>query len=138
MKHFGKCKCGNCEVVIEAPFDLGELVPRMCDCDYCALHSSAMVSHPQLAIVISATTSGLKLGSNGSGQATFYQCKNCDQLLAVGATLSGVSMGAVNALMFGGLDKFSEPVSIQPRLLSPSDKAARWAKIWGSLKICDA
>lgn len=74
---------------------------------------------------------------NGSGQATFYHCQSCNQLLAVGATLDGVSMGAVNAYLFGDLRQFAEPISIQPWRLSSTEKAARWPKIWSRLTVCE-
>jgi hypothetical protein len=102
------------------------------------MNPSAIVSSPQVAIEIHAKTSALLTATNGSGLATFYHCKRCNQLLAVGAILAGVSLGAVNAFLMGNLDQFAEPISIQPRLLSPDEKVARWAEIWGSLKVCYA
>jgi hypothetical protein len=123
---------------MEIPFNLSLLVPRICDCKYCEVNPSAMVSHLELEISILANPNDLRMGCNGSGQASFHHCKNCNQLLAVGATLSGVTRGAVNAFLFGSLNQFAQPVSIQPRLLSADEKAKRWAKIWGSLKICHA
>lgn len=137
MKIRGVCKCGNCEVVAEGPIEPSELVPRLCDCEYCQQHPSAVVSNSKMVVSV-ASKSSIYTAFNGSGQATFYHCRSCNQLLAVGATLDGVSLGAVNAFIFGDLNQFADPLSIQPRLLSPSEKLARWSKVWGPLKLCYA
>ena len=134
MKLRGACKCGNCEVVAEGPIELSELAPRICDCEYCQRHPSAMISNPKMAVSVESRSS-IYTAFSGSGQATFYHCQGCNQLLAVGATLDGVSLGAVNAFLFGDLTQFAEPISIQPWRLSPTAKAARWPKVWGKLKV---
>lgn len=134
MKISGTCKCGNCEVVAEGPIELSELVPRFCDCEYCQQHPSAVVSNSKMLVSVKSKSS-IYTAFNGSNQATFYHCQDCNQLLAVGATLGEVSLGAVNAFLFGDLSQFAEPISIQPWLLSPSEKVARWSKVWGGLKV---
>lgn len=135
MKIRGMCKCGNCEVVAEGVSTLSELVPRLCDCEYCQRHPAAMISDSKMVVSVESK-SPIYTAMNGSDQATFYHCQGCDQLLAVGAMLGKVSLGAVNALLFGDLNQFAEPTFIQPRLLSPAEKVARWSKVWGSLKVC--
>ena len=107
-----------------------ELAPRICDCDYCKSHPSAVLSHPELVVAV-ASTAPLFTATNGSGQGTFYHCPHCQQLIAVGAVLGGVSRGAVNGFLFGDLTQFAEPMAIQPRLLAPEEKLARWSRVWG-------
>ena len=135
MQLSGVCQCGSCEITAEGPVEVSELVPRVCDCEYCQAHPSAVISNPKMTITIRAKASNLYEATNGSGQATFYHCKSCNQLLAVGATFGGVTMGAVNAFLFGNPNQFAEPISIQPRLLSPVEKIERWSRIWGGLKV---
>jgi len=135
MKHTGKCNCGNCEVVVETPLELGRLAPRICDCDFCQTYSSAMVSDIELDITLLIKKAGLNISTNGSGQASFYHCRCCDQLLAVGATISGDSRGAVNADLFKNRNQFAPPAAIQPKFLSPLERVERWTKIWGSLVV---
>lgn len=137
MKIRGTCKCGNCEVVAEGPIEPSELVPRFCDCEYCQQNPSAVVSNSKMVVSVKSQSS-MYTAFNGSGQATFYHCQGCNQLLSVGATFGGVSLGAVNAFLFGDLSQFAEPISIQPWRLSPTEKAARWPKVWGRLKVCYA
>ena len=50
----------------------------------------------------------------------------------------GQSRGALNAFTLDDFAQLAEPVAIQPRLLSPEEKIARWARIWGSLTISTA
>jgi hypothetical protein len=94
-----------------------------------------MISDPRMSIAVTAGAFSLYKAANGSGQADFYHCKSCNQLLVVGATLAGVSLGAVNSFLFGNLNQLGEPILVQPRLLSPGEKVARWSKIWGRLQV---
>jgi len=88
-----------------------------------------------MVISICSGESGLQLNYNGSGQAAFYHCKRCDLLVAVGATIAGQLRGAVNVYLLQDRDQFAQPIAIQPRLLSPSEKMERWAKIWATLIV---
>ena len=134
MKIHGACQCGHCETVAEGPVELAELAPRVCDCDYCQQHPSAVISDPRMVIAVTSKSS-IDTDFNGSGQATFYYCPGCKQLVAVGATFDGRALGAVNAYLFGDLSQFGAPVSVQPWRLTPAEKAARWSTVWGRLTI---
>ena len=134
MNIHGACKCGNCVVVAEGSVVLGELIPRICDCEYCQKNPSAVISHPNMTTLIESRSSIID-EFNGSGQATFYYCKSCKQMLAVGATIDGVTLGAINKNLFGKTRQFPEPILIHPWRLSPSEKIARWPKVWGRLKV---
>ena len=134
MKYLGQCSCGKNKIVVDAAIDFEKLVPRSCDCDSCRSLSlpAAMVSDPKMNISIVKEGAGLEIRKNGSEQASFLHCKNCDQLLAVGANIEGRSRGAVNAFLFKSI-KFSETIQIRPRLLSQVEKIQRWKEIWGNL-----
>ncbi len=135
VRIYGVCHCGKCEVVVEMPVDPSELVPRVCGCDYCQANPSTLVSSPDMAIEVLTYRDGLRAATNGSEQATFYHCNNCDQLVAVAAEVGGESRGAVNGLLFRNKATFAEPVAIQPKLLSAVEKAQRWQALWGRIKI---
>jgi len=94
-----------------------------------------MVSDPKLVIEIDSGNSEFLIRANGSGQAAFYHCMSCEQLLAVGANIAKQSKGAVNALVCDDRERFAKPIRVQPRLLSADEKVARWAMIWGQLII---
>ena len=136
MKYLGRCSCGKNEVLVETIIDFEKLVPRKCDCNSCRSLSlpAAMVSDPRLSISIVQGGSSLQTKTNGSKQASFYHCKSCEQLLAVGATIEGIHRGAVNSCLFKSI-KFSEAVLIRPRLLSQVEKVQRWKRIWGNLYV---
>ena len=124
--------------MLDLEVDLASLVPRRCDCNYCRSLTSkaAMISDPMLRITVTETNQRLKESANGSGQATFYHCENCDQLIVVGAPLESRLRGAVNSDLFEESVEFVEPQTIQPWLLSPQEKAERWSLLWGDLTIC--
>lgn len=136
MKHIGRCHCENSQVVVETNFDFQRLSPRICDCDSCQSLDLpvAMVSDPSLSISVNQNLEELELRKNGSNQASFFHCKGCGQLLAVGADIHGELRGAVNAFLFKNLH-FADAIPIQPRLLSSSEKQARWDAIWGRLNV---
>lgn len=138
MKYYGKCDCSSTEVTVEFERDFGSLEPRECDCSYCRSLSSraALVSDPELRIEITTGIDNLEQETNGSGQATFFHCKSCGQLIVVGAKLSENWRGAVNCFLFNSCVSFKDAVAIQPRLLSPDEKVKRWSAIWGSLRRC--
>ena len=136
MKYLAQCSCGKNKVAVEADIDFDKLVPRSCDCDSCRELSlpAAMISDPALNISIVKENTGLHVRKNGSEQASFFHCKSCDQLLAVGANIEGRFRGAVNAFLFKTIN-FSEALPIQPRLLSQAEKIQRWKEIWGNLHV---
>lgn len=134
MKLQGQCQCGRCKATTQGPMESRELRPRICDCDYCQQHPSAIISHPEINTEI-AGDAPIYVATNGSGQANFYHCQECHQLLAVGAIFDDVLLGAVNGRMFGDLAQFGEPIAIQPWKLSPQEKAARWPTVWGKLQL---
>lgn len=139
MKYMGKCACASTQVAVESTLALDSLIPRVCDCDYCQSLTldAALVSEPQLSIEIVTAAAGLRRASNGSGQATFFHCQQCDQLIAVGAELDNGWQGAVNCCLFQPALAFAEPVAIQPRLLPAAEKRQRWSALWGRLTLTD-
>lgn len=110
---------------------LENLNPRICDCEYCQSHPSAIIS--DLEMIIKFTGGTPNILNNGDKLANFYYCFQCGDFLAVGCKLNGILRGAVNHALFGGAALFGKPVQIQPRLLRPSEKLDRWAKLWGVL-----
>lgn len=135
MKYLGKCKCGNSSVMLEGVESLGVLKPRICDCEYCKKNPSALVSGPNLTVTILSLEGEFITKRNGSGQAEFYQCRGCNQLLAVGTVISGQSKGALNANLLDHREELGTPIAIQPRLLSSNEKVDRWSRIWGILNV---
>lgn len=137
MKYFGSCKCKKWKISVSIAEPLGSLKPRVCDCDYCKSHPSAVISDPRMMIELVGANGNLVVDRNGDRLASFYRCSGCGELLAVGCDIDGRRCGAVNALLLEQRDSLGESVQIQPRLLSSSEKLSRWGKLWGSLRVVD-
>lgn len=127
----GSCNCGRWQVNVSVEKSLCDLNPRICDCDYCKAHPSAVMSDPSMKINL---VGGKAIfDQNGDRLAKFYRCELCGDLLAVGCYIGGVLRGAVNSNLFGVINHFGEPIKIQPRLLSSDERQERWSKLWGVL-----
>lgn len=138
MDYFGSCTCKAWRVRVSFAEPLRELHPRVCDCEYCKAHPSAVTSHPKMQIELVGDPSGLTLAQNGDRLASFHHCSSCADLLAVGCEIKGRLRGAVNALLLDRRAELGEHVFIQPRLLAAADKLLRWEKLWGELAIASA
>jgi hypothetical protein len=91
-----------------------------------------------MAIELLSDSGNLIVNKNGDALASFYHCKECGELLAVGCYIDGRLRGAVNALLLDQKNLLGESVSIQPRLLSGAEKLSRWNKLWGNLSGIDS
>lgn len=135
MNYPGSCKCKKWKVVVSVAAPLGSFNPRVCDCDYCESHPSAVISDPRMVIELIGVDEDLVVNANGARIAGFYHCNGCGDFLAVGCEINGRLRGAANALLLDRRDSLGEPVKIQPRLLSSAEKLARWGTLWGDLNV---
>lgn len=135
MHYLGSCKCKQWALIVSTEEPLGNLSPRVCDCDYCQSHPSAIISAPAMIIELMGEHDNLTTHKNGDELATFYRCKSCGEQLAVGREFDGELRGAVNAWLLDQKNSLGPSVAIQPRLLSADDKVKRWGTLWGKLKI---
>ena len=131
MIYQGSCNCGKWQVKITVKTPLSDLNPRVCDCEYCQNHPSAIVS--DLNMIIDFIGGTAKINQNGDQLANFYYCIGCGDLLAVGHNINGVLRGAVNSQLLEDVDEFGEPVQNQPRFLKSSEKLESWEGLWGVL-----
>ncbi len=127
----GLCSCGQWQVNVRVDKSIDHLNPRICDCNYCKAHPSAVLSDPSMEIDLTGGKS--TFDQNGDRLAKFYRCKNCGDLLAVGCVIDEVLRGAVNSNIFGDTYQFGELIQIQPWLLSGKERLERWGKLWGVL-----
>jgi hypothetical protein len=125
----GTCNCGQWQVSVRVNKSAGDLNPRICDCEYCKAHPSALISDPSMEIDF--TGGRATFDQNGDRLAKFYRCESCGDLLAVGCYLSDVLRGAVSSQLFGNTYRFGEPILIQPWKLSGKERLERWGKLWG-------
>jgi hypothetical protein len=129
----GSCECKKWSIRVTTAA-LGDLNPRVCDCDYCSAHPSAVISAADMLIELFGNSDNLIADLNGDRLANFYRCKTCGALLAVGCAIGGQMRGAVNGLLLDQSGSLGATVKIQPRLLAANEKLVRWNKLWGKLE----
>lgn len=125
----GRCHCGN--VVVSASFcdQPASLAPRECDCDFCRMQGAAYVSDPRGRIRFAVhDESGLRRYRQGAEQADMLICARCGVLVGVCYREQGVLYAAVNVRVMPAV--FGAAAAVSPRLLSASEKSARWKRFW--------
>lgn len=134
--HSGTCDCNQIELYVRLPEPLSSYSPRACDCDFCSENDLVFLSDPSGSLELLSTIS-LEHITQGSGQAEFLRCMNCEQIVAVTTEVDGVLIGSVNSdcLYDAELLSVATPVSIHS--LSPKDKKARWDKTWMPVMISE-
>ncbi|WP_434360306.1 hypothetical protein NF212_07615 [Parasalinivibrio latis] len=133
MNSSGNCRCNSVSLHVSAEIDFSELNPRRCDCDYCREKPAALISHPTMEVEVGVPLNSMKAEQNGDRLATFYRCKTCDDLIVVGAKIDGEWRGAVNGELLSCRSELGDDVAISPKKLSPSEKQARWKKLWAKI-----
>lgn len=69
----------------------------------------------------------------GSEQATFLLCPNCQTVVAVGYLDEGFSVGSLNATLLNEVDKMSRSVVVSPKVLAKTEKVTRWRELWSEM-----
>jgi len=129
IAHEGNCQCGTVSMVFCTTKPLANYSPRACDCDFCISNNVSYLSEPQGSLSIKSRQK-LTRKQQGSGQATFLCCGSCDQLIAVlfNAPLEPL-IGAVNSQCLVNKNDLSSSKTSSPKLLTPTEKRQRWAKV---------
>src|SRR5690348_16984072 len=99
MNYSGSCHCGKWKIAVSSAKPLDAFNPRVCDCEYCQSHPSALISDPLMEIELIGDDGHVVRNKNGDQLATFFHCSGCGDLLAVGCNIDGRLRGAVNALL---------------------------------------
>ncbi len=127
----GACRCGSWtfEAVFSQP--VSALTPRRCGCDYCRAYPSLIVSDPDMRAQLRGGEAFTR--DNGDRLATFYYCRGCEDLLAIGCSIEGELRGALNAGLLSGTEGMRDATLVQPRVLDAAAKVKRWGALWGVL-----
>jgi len=134
MEYSSSCSCGKTRVTLTLPQSIEEYTPRACDCDFCSKRKASYISDPNGVFEITRTQNIEQL-LQGSKQATFWQCKDCDNLIAVTYESEKGLQGAVNASLFTEKYNIQEPISVSPKTLSPDEKRERWTAAWMQVQL---
>lgn len=129
MKYLSSCQCGRVETCLTLPHAIECLEPRECDCDFCKSYALIYLSAPDGELSIEAREE-LNQIKQGSEQATFWQCRSCNQIVAVTNNFDGQIKGAVNGSLFTKNWPLKNSVIVSPKVLSPEKKRERWASAW--------
>ncbi len=134
MNYSSSCQCGKIEILLSLPHSIETLEPRRCNCDFCNSHDLIYLSEPRGELTIGGN-SGLRQLKQGSEQAIFWQCKSCNQIVAVTSELDSQVKGAVNGKLFTKTRTLKIPVTVSPKVLSPEKKRERWASVWSKVNF---
>lgn len=134
MNYTTQCSCGQINITLDLPQPIDQYTPRACDCDYCVAKNAAYLSDPQAILTLSPANS-LKAQTQGSQQASFWLCNNCNDLIAVSCQYDDGMLGAVNAGVLAKDHNIQEGTAVSPKTLAPTEKLDRWRKVWGRVKL---
>ncbi len=133
FKNFsGECSCGAVTFKIQIPADEMPISPRRCSCSYCSTKQVSYLSHPKAQITL-ANSQNLNTEKQGSREANFLCCKNCDSLVAVTCSIKGSLRGSVNGDLIKERAGLSEDIAVNPGELSKEEKIDRWESVWGTI-----
>lgn len=134
MKYYSTCYCGAIKINAYFPHSIEAYQARACDCDFCAPRGLAYLSDANGTISFSPQDQMSQL-KQGSGQATFWQCNHCKQIVAVTNSENGEARGAVSKALFDNEFSLKPSIWVSPKHLAPKEKAERWSTVWSAV-VC--
>ena len=134
MRYSATCLCKSVMLDLSLPRGIDSYTPRKCDCDFCVERDLAYISGPEGRLKVSSIVP-LNVLKQGSKQASFLQCSQCNQVVAVVYDFGQCLQGAVSASLFKEGFPLSEDQTVSPKLLSAEEKRARWERLWFSVEI---
>ncbi|AQA19583.1 hypothetical protein BST95_16415 [Halioglobus japonicus] len=130
MYHYqGECRCGSATLDLSLPKPLSEYSPRACDCSFCTRRGAAYLSDPagQLTVTFAAEPPQVRQGSD---QAVFLLCPNCERLIC-GVIADGDGyIGAINCQASAMFDVTLPSTPASPQQLSATETLTRWRQVW--------
>lgn len=130
----GQCICQNVACEIRLPQRLQTYSARACDCEFCQARGINYLSAPSADITITAN-SDLQVLQQGSMQASFLACRECNLIIAVTIQTELSYIGALNSEILEAKALLLPPTVASPKLLSADEKLARWQKVWAPIKM---
>ena len=132
MDYSSTCSCGSIKVNAFFPLSIEEYQARACDCNFCTSLGLAYLSDVNGTISFSPKSEMNQL-KQGSEQATFWQCRTCEQVVAVTNTKDRETRGAVSKAIFEKKFSLKPSVTVSPKQLSPKGKTERWRTGWSKV-----
>lgn len=132
----GGCTCGSVWLHLSLPEVLPTYAARACNCDYCSSRGIAWVSDPAGNLVINSEVA-LSVSKQGSNQASFLACSQCDDVVAVTVESKVGRIGAMNATLLMEYDLMSAAQATSPQSLSAEEKVVRWERLWQPVEVTE-
>ncbi|NMH60334.1 aldehyde-activating protein [Alteromonas ponticola] len=129
MNYSASCTCGKVSLSIDLPSPIDTYQTRECDCDFCVARGLAYFSDPDGTLSF-APEEALNPLEQGSGQATFWECDHCHQVVAVTNEQDGEVRGAASRQLFAQQYRLQASITVSPKQLSPAEKVERWRTVW--------
>ncbi len=129
MSITGGCDCTNIKITWHISDH--SLIPRACQCGYCASKSAAYVTQSGTKFdVLIRGEKFHKQVQHGSNNAVFHECSSCDQVIFVTAEINGELYGALNANHLNNKQGFSTSVEVDFSSQTAVQKRERWRQNW--------
>lgn len=130
----GACTCKRVAFTLDLPKTLSAYSPRKCDCDFCMERDIQYLSDPQGNLEIQSSTD-LLMQKQGSEQALFVTCSQCQDVIAATIETDKGSIGALNGTLLQDAKQLQAASVVSPKQLAAGDKLARWLTVWQPVKI---
>jgi hypothetical protein len=129
FQYAGSCHCNQIELKLHLSQALEHFTAEACDCDFCTDNNMIQLADPVGSLEI---TSMISIGHSkqGSKQAEFLRCCNCEQIVAVVVLVKGKLHGAINSECLHDADQLGRPKLVLYDALSAEQKMQRWAQSW--------
>lgn len=134
MEYSSNCSCGNVSLALSLPEPIQSYTPRECDCDFCQARQLAYLSDKNGSLILHINGT-LNAYRQGSEQAEFLACPQCDDVVAVTNNSDNGLKGAVSAGLYRDNYALGEFVPASPKQLSADEKRGRWSELWLSVSI---
>jgi hypothetical protein len=102
--------------------------PRACDCDFCTKRNIHYLSGEGAEITITSQQPLSRL-QQGSKQAEFLTCLNCNTVIAVAIAVEAQLIGAINSTILKDANRLLVSTSASPKQLNATEKYAGWRQI---------
>lgn len=138
MKRYdGHCSCGRIQFTVRLPRPIEQYRLRQCDCNYCSQKQLKYLSDPQGAISV-CDQSQFDIEHQGSGQASFYLCPTCNDMILCAGNFPSGTKGAVNACLIETVQENHQTETVSPAQLSAVAKRKRWENVWSPINFLNA
>ncbi|MFT6992633.1 MAG: hypothetical protein ACJASL_004633 [Paraglaciecola sp.] len=92
------------------------------------------LSDPQGQILFTSKRT-LRHEKQGSEQATFLLCPNCQSVVGVCYIGEDISVGSLNANLLEKFESVQASINISPKKLNDTEKLKRWTDLWSQVDI---